>query len=58
MFSPPVVVPLVIANGPSKPANQEFLNRTMEELATVRSEGFRYKNKELKVNQQMLMHFD
>lgn len=49
MFSPPVVVPLLIAHGPSKPENLEFMKRTLEELATIRREGFSYKNKEFEV---------
>ena len=57
MFSPPVVVPLLISNGPTKPANQEFMKRTMEELATVRREGLFYKNKDLKVSTEMLNAF-
>ena len=55
MFSPPVVVPLLISNSPTKPANQEFMKITMEELA--RREGLFYKNKDLKVSTEMLNAF-
>ena len=51
-ISPPVVVPLVISCGPTKPSSLEFLKKSIEELQSLKHEGLAYKNKKFKVNER------
>ena len=46
---------MLIAQGPSKPKDLQFLKRSLNELAALRRGGFRYKNKDLQV---MLVYSD
>ena len=49
MISPTVVLPLLIACGPSKPDDLAFLKKPFDELSTLRSDGIHFMNKKFKV---------
>ena len=49
MNSPTVVLPLLIACGPSKPDDLAFLKKPFDELSTLRSDGIHFMNKKFKV---------